>query len=148
MIPFIDVNVWLYLANPQSPFHLAAKTVLKPHTEDGQAFAVSWQIFYEFVRTATDPRVYLHPVSWEAASDFMTRVFSHPSVQILTETPAHELALRAVLKESGYVRGHFIHDCHIAALLKEHGINTIITADQDFNRFTFLKIIYPSVTKS
>lgn len=144
-MPFIDVNIWLYQANPESPFHAAVKSVLKPYLEGGSAFAVSWQVFYEFVRTATDPRVYSCPVSWTLACDFISRIFLHPSAHVLTETAAHEMSLRSVLEDAGYVRGHFIHDCHIAALLKEHGLTSIITADQDFNRFRFLKVISPQL---
>jgi predicted nucleic acid-binding protein len=36
-----------------------------------------------------------------------------------------------------------IFDAHIAALLIEHGVDEIITADEDFRRFPGLKVTNP-----
>ena len=36
-----------------------------------------------------------------------------------------------------------MHDCHYAALLKEHAVKEIATADSDFKKFDFLKVINP-----
>ncbi len=58
MILFIDVNIWLYGANPQSPHYEPVRKALRPYWEGTKDFAVSWQVFYEFVRSATDPRLY------------------------------------------------------------------------------------------
>lgn len=145
MTPFIDVNIWLYLANPLSQFHQKTKQILQPYLDGKKKFAVSWQIFYEFIRSATDPRMTPNTVSWVEAFHFINKVFRHPGTAILQEGPGHSESLQFSLEKSGYRQGHFVHDCHIAALLHENGIKTIITADSDFRRFPFLEVIDPTV---
>jgi predicted nucleic acid-binding protein len=87
------------------------------------------------------------PVFWQTAHGFIAAVFSFPNARILLESPLHAESLKHVMEQSEYTRGHFIHDCHIAALLYENGIRTIITADQDFRRFDFLDIIDPTASR-
>lgn len=144
MIPFIDVNLWLYLANASSPFYAKVKQALTPYLRGDKNFVLSWQVFYEFIRTATDPRVYVSPLSWNQAFDYISRVFQMTNARLLHEGNTHSEALQFVLEQSGYSRGHFIHDCHIAALLYENGIKTILSADNDFRRFPFLEVIDPT----
>ncbi len=143
MTPFIDANVWLHLANVASPCHAKVKSILQPFLKE-KRFAVSWQIFYEFIRVGTDPRAFESPFRPGQAFDFMKRLFQHPHVVLLQEGPSHSEALQFSMEKSGFQRGQFIHDCHIAALLHENGIKTIITADQDFRRFPFLEILDPT----
>ncbi|MBI4237215.1 MAG: PIN domain-containing protein [Deltaproteobacteria bacterium] len=146
MIAFIDANAWLYLTNPRAVPHRKVKNALDPYLRGEKRFAVSWQIFYEFIRTATDPRVYATPASWSEAFQCISKIFQHAGAAILQEGPDHPAALKFVLEKAGYKQGHFIHDCHIAALLYENGISTIITADQDFRRFPFLTVVDPTHT--
>jgi predicted nucleic acid-binding protein len=47
-----------------------------------------------------------------------------------------------VLAESG-VSGNLIHDAHIVALCREHGVDQIVTGDGDFRRFREIEIIDP-----
>lgn len=145
MTPFIDVNVWLYLANPESSFHQKVSTFLDPYLRGVKKFAVSWQIFYEFIRAATDPKMHTTPTTWSDAFHFMEKIFLIEGIVLLQEGPAHHASLKFALETAGYRQGHFIHDCHIAALLHENGIRTIITADQDFRRFPFLEVLDPTV---
>lgn len=146
MSAFIDTNSWLYVANPSSHFYDQARKHLEPYLQGRKPFAVCWQIFYEFIRAATDPRLFSKPSSWEDAFSFISKIFHFPGAQILQEGFEHDDSLQTILKKSRYVRGHFIHDCHIATLLYENGISEIITSDKDFLRFDFLKIIDPTLS--
>ena len=121
MTPFIDTNVWLYLANPLSTSHQKVTAFLNPYLQGVRNFAVSWQVFYEFIRAATDPRMYANPSTWAEAFHFINKVFQQNGAMILQEGPAHSESLKFALEKSGYKQGHFIHDCHIAALLHENG---------------------------
>lgn len=143
MIPFIDVNTWLYLANNRSISHAKVSSVLQPLLE-GESFAVSWQVFYEFIRVGTDPRAFESPLPKETAFQFMDRIFQRPNAVLLQEGPSHAASLKYAMEKSGFQRGYFIHDCHIAALLHENGVRTIITADHDFRRFPFLEVVDPT----
>lgn len=41
------------------------------------------------------------------------------------------------------VRGNLVPDAHLAALLFQHGVRKIYTADSDFNKFEFLEVKNP-----
>lgn len=43
----------------------------------------------------------------------------------------------------GRATGNLVHDAHIAAVLVEHGVREIWTADRDFSRFPGLKVHDP-----
>ena len=74
----------------------------------------------------------------------MSQILRFPNLKLVQEGPSHAEALEYVVAQSGYTRGYFIHDCHIAALMYENGIQKIMTADQDFRRFSFLEVIDPT----
>jgi len=39
--------------------------------------------------------------------------------------------------------GNLVPDAHVATILREHGVRRIYTADTDFRKFDFLKVINP-----
>jgi predicted nucleic acid-binding protein len=41
------------------------------------------------------------------------------------------------------LRGNVVHDLHTAALMREHGVAEIRTADADFYQFPFLTVVNP-----
>jgi predicted nucleic acid-binding protein len=40
-------------------------------------------------------------------------------------------------------RGNLVPDAHVAALLRQHGVTVLYTADADFRRFDFLDVRNP-----
>jgi predicted nucleic acid-binding protein len=38
------------------------------------------------------------------------------------------------------VRGNLVPDAHVAALLRQHGVRRLCTADRDFRKFDFLEV--------
>jgi predicted nucleic acid-binding protein len=44
--------------------------------------------------------------------------------------------------------GNLAHDAHIAALITEHGVSELWTADRDFSRFPGIRTHNPFATKS
>ena len=65
-----------------------------------------------------------------------------PSVVLLSQGPRHHEVLEGLLRESP-VTGNLLHDTHVAALLIEHGVDEIVTADEDFRRFPKLRVTNP-----
>ena len=65
-----------------------------------------------------------------------------PSVLAIAESSRHREVLRNLL-HTVPLTGNVLHDAHIAALLLEHGVDEIITADEDFRRFPGLKVTNP-----
>ena len=56
-----------------------------------------------------------------------------------------DLELYSVLNEGSNIisRGNFVPDAHIAAILRQHGVHRIYTADIDFRKFAFLEVVNP-----
>ncbi len=55
----------------------------------------------------------------------------------------HAEVLRETLAEFPHLRGNILHDASTAVLMREHGIQRIITRDSDFHRFSFIRVVDP-----
>lgn len=73
----------------------------------------------------------------------MNAVLRSPSLGMLTETQRHGEVIAQLIKDQPAIRGNLVFDAHIAALMREHGIQTIYTHDADFNRFPGLEVVDP-----
>lgn len=69
-------------------------------------------------------------------------ILGSPSLLLLSETDRHAAILEEVLRESG-TSGNLVHDAHIAALCREHGVRELLTADADFARFRGIEVANP-----
>ena len=61
---------------------------------------------------------------------------------MLGQGPAHVRHMSEQLRE-GAAAGNLAHDAHIAALLIEHGVKELLTADRDFARFPKVRATNP-----
>lgn len=90
------------------------------------------------------PQVPFQPWSLDRAWDFIGSLLESPSFSILLPTERHQAALAQTIRESPDIRGNRVHDMHIAALMREHGVSRICTMDAGFRRFSFLTATLPS----
>src|SRR5438046_396214 len=74
---------------------------------------------------------------------FIYSLRSSPSFGVLTETDRHAEVVRDLMREYPRISGNRMHDLHIAALMREHGIAEIRTADTGFHEFKFLRVVNP-----
>ena len=138
----IDTNILVYAYDRDSPFFLPASTVLRELSEGLQSWAIPWPCIYEFLRVMTHPKAIRSPVPIQEAWSDILLLFQTPSLMLLSETARHPQIMSSLLKDSP-VTGNLVHDAHIAALLMEHGVGEIITADHDFRRFPQLTVTNP-----
>ncbi|MBI2335876.1 MAG: PIN domain-containing protein [Deltaproteobacteria bacterium] len=139
----IDTNLFLYAHIEDFFEHTKARSFLKKILQQKDFFYISWQVYYEYVRLTTHPRVLKKPLSVKQACADLSPYLKHPHCRLLLESPHHEEILNEVLQNLPGAKGNFIHDCHYAALLKENGITKIATADTDFKKFDFLEVLNP-----
>jgi len=138
----LDTNILVYARRAEAPFHAQARALLADVAEGDRPWALAWPCIYEFLRVVTHPRVFDPPTDLEAALEDVESLLESPSLVLLGEGPAHSAVLReAVL--SARATGNLIHDAHIAALLLEHGVRELWSADRDFARFPGLRVRYP-----
>ena len=138
-----DTNILIYALDEGAALHEACLSRLERARRDSSPSYLTWSICYEFLRVATHPRVLLRPRALEEAWDFLERLLESPSFSILLPTERHQSALAQTIRENPDVRGNRVHDMHIAALMREHGVSRICTMDVGFRRFPFLTVAPP-----
>lgn len=140
----VDTNILLYAINTEALQHETARPYLDALLKSGDPWCLTWVNIYEFLSYATHPRCVSRPLSPKRAWDVVRLILAHPRLELLVETEKHPSVLEHILENSGNARGAFFHDCHIAALMQEHDVPAIATADTDFHKFRFLKVIDPT----
>lgn len=138
----VDTNILVYAAISDMAEHRAATAALAEWTAGPAPWHVTWSIVYEFLRVVTHPRVFRRPLTLREAGQHVDQLLGHPLCSLLVETRLHHQVLDAVLEQArGEPQGSFLHDCHIAALMQEHGVRRILTADRGFERFPLLEVV-------
>ena len=139
----VDTNVLVYAANADSPEHATCRALLEGWRRQAGAWYTTWGVLYEFLRVTTHPRVLREPLTLPGAWSFVAAVVASPSLRVLSETPRHAAVVSEIADELSNVSGNLVHDLHIAALMREHGLRVIYTRDSDFHRFPFLEPVDP-----
>lgn len=130
----LDANLLLYAVNEQATQHDAARAWLTEQLNGHRRVGLPWQSLGAFLRIATHPRAFAHPlappVAWERITDWLQA----PATWIPAPGPAHSELLGELVTRYE-LRGNLIPDAQLAALAIEHGLS-ICSADTDFARFT------------
>jgi toxin-antitoxin system PIN domain toxin len=140
----LDTNVLLGAAFKEAQQHEECLAAVRITLAGRAPWCLSWVNVYEFLRVATHRRVFPNPMPFEQARQQMDSLLNHPAFTMLQETPRHTEVLAEVAKLSGTVSGNFVHDCHIAALMRENDVKSIVTLDTHFRRFGILEVLGPA----
>jgi predicted nucleic acid-binding protein len=135
----IDTNVLVYAHFPSSPHYAASYDLLRRSERGEISLAIIPQVVAEFVSVVTNPKRVSPSKSVEEAVEAAHRVLAIPNVVLL---PFPETATQTFLALllTHPVTGPEIFDRQIAAVMIEHGIQTVYT----FNVRDFANI--PNVT--
>ena len=138
----LDTNILVYARRAETAQHARASAILKELAEGDQPWALPWPCVYEFIRVVTHPRVFDPPTQLESALDDLDSLLQSPSLTLLREGPRHTVFMQQLLRAS-QATGNLAHDAHIAALVLEHGVRELWTADRDFARFPGVRVHDP-----
>ncbi|MGH7874068.1 MAG: TA system VapC family ribonuclease toxin [Candidatus Binatia bacterium] len=138
----LDTNILVYARREETPQHVRANALLKEFAQGEQPWALPWPCIYEFIRIITHPRVFDPPTLLERALDDLESLLQSPSLTLLREGPRHPVFMQQLLR-AGQAAGNLAHDAHIAALVLEHGVSELWTADRDFARFPGIRVHDP-----
>jgi toxin-antitoxin system PIN domain toxin len=139
----VDTNILLYAVNPDALEHDRAHALLEEWRSDERPWFLTWGIVYEFIRVATHHSVFPSPLSIGQAREWLGILMSGRPDAVLVATDRHMGILTELVSSHPRLRGNPVHDLHIAALMMEHGVPEIRTADTDFHQFGFLRVVNP-----
>jgi toxin-antitoxin system PIN domain toxin len=139
----VDTNILVYAAAEDSPWHEPCAAALERWRTEPGAWFITWSIAYEFVRVATHRNTMRTRWTARDAWRFIETLLMSRGLDVLVPTWRHPAVAAAVIDETPGIEGNFVHDAHIAVLMREHGIRRIYTRDVAFHRFAFLEPIDP-----
>lgn len=139
----IDTNLLVYAADEDFTGQRRMRALLGQWASSVEPWFTTWPTVYEFLRVVTHRHVFSHPLTFAEAWAVIEALLSSTSFGILAETERHAEVIRDLTREYPRIAGNPMHDLHIAALMREHGITEIRTADTDFHQFKFLRVVNP-----
>jgi toxin-antitoxin system PIN domain toxin len=139
----VDTNLLVYAADEDFAHHGQVQRLVREWGSSPEAWFVTWSIVYEFLSVTTQRSIFRFPLTFSQSWSFIEALRAFPSFEILVETDRHAEVVRSLAREYPQISASRFHDLHIAAVMKEHGISEIRTADRDFHQFKFLRVINP-----
>ena len=139
----VDTNLLIYAAIREFMEHRRASKLLAEWGSATEPWFITWSIAYELMRVVTHRAALSRPLTFADAWNFIASLQSSSSLGILVETERHAAVVHDLALEYPRISGNRLHDLHIAALMREHGVVEIRTADTGFHEFKFLRVINP-----
>lgn len=133
----IDVNVLLYASDDDSPFALGARDFLNRASRGGEIVYFAWPTLMAYLRISTNPAIFRSPLAPATAMANITALLAWAHVRVLAENEGFWQVYQE-LATALPIRGDLVPDAHLAALLRQHGVNVLYTKDRDFRKFDFL----------
>lgn len=140
----VDTNLLVYAHREDSPWHAGATQSIAVLTDSPSSWAIPWPCLHEFLSIVTHPRVFKTPTPMALALAQVEAWTESSDLVLLSEGPEYWKDIRGVLVAS-QVSGPRVHDAHIAALCRYHGVEEIWSADRDFGRFSGIRVRNPLV---
>jgi len=138
----IDANVLLYASDASSPHHEAALAVVQTLAAGPEIVYLFWPTVMAYLRIATHPSVFARPLAIAEATANVEGLLGRPHVRTAGEGEAFWLRYREVAADA-QPTGNLVPDAHLASLMLEHGVGTLVTHDRDFRRFRGIVIEDP-----
>ena len=143
MAGIIDTNILLYAANRDAEEHSKALGFLYETANSTGPWFLTEGILYEFFRVSTHARVFERPLTWNEAFRFIKPSLASHRFDILLAGQDHWTILEKILEELTHPAGNLFFDIRTVALMREHGVREIYTADTDFLQFKDIKVFNP-----
>lgn len=133
----IDLNLLLYAVNRDDEYHAPARAWLEDALNADEPVGLPWVVILGFLRIATNPRVFAHPLTTAQATELVDAWLARPAVIALAPGDEHWRILRSLIANTRSI-GAIATDAHLAALAIENGAE-LCSADADFRRFDGLR---------
>jgi len=138
----IDTNLLIYATVPGFTEHQAARDFLEEIGAGSRQHFVTWVNIFEYLRAVTHRRlVRPAPLPMAQALDNIRVLLAHPRVSRIDPGAKHLEVFAEICHAAGPVEGNLVHDCRIAAVMRENGVDRILTRDSSFRRIAFLEVV-------
>lgn len=137
----VDTNILVYAADSGTDVGGAARDLIERLARGPELLFVFWPALMGFVRIATHPAIGANPLTPTEALASIASLLDRPHVRAPGEGPGFLRVYESTAP--GITRGGQVPDAHIAALMRQHGVQTIYTRDRDFRRFDGIRVENP-----
>lgn len=135
----VDANVLIYASNAASPHFDGASAVLRDLASGPGLVYLFWPAILAYLRVVTHRGLLQPPLLLDDALANVESLLALPHVRAVSERPGFLASLREVGQPLPAV-GKLVHDAHIVALMRQHGVDTIWTYDRDFRKFDGIRV--------
>ncbi len=136
-----DVNLLLYATIDAFPEHAKARRWWERALSDDGDVGLAPPALWGFIRLATNPRVFVKPLSVDDAIARVNAWLARPQVRLLVPGPQHLAIAFGMLQKLG-ASGSLTTDVQLAALAIENDAE-LHSNDVDFARFPRLRWVNP-----
>lgn len=137
----VDANVLLHAINADSRHHAASREWLVGALGGRDVVGLPWVSLLAFLRLATKPAIFPHPLSSREAIEQAREWISAPAAVLVHPDAGHAVTLFRMLDDVG-VAGNLVTDAHLAALAVARRAD-IVSYDTDFDRFRQIRRVEP-----
>ena len=134
----VDTNILIYAHRSEFAEHQAARKLLTNLAEGSELWALPVFCLGEFLRVVTHPAILKPPSDLPAARISLEALLESPSLRVLMPGDRFPALLLDTVA-GARVTGNLVFDAQIAAVCREHGVETIWSNDRDFARFDGIK---------
>lgn len=137
----LDTGVLAAAINRFAPEHPRASRVVDLLVHGDRPWALPWLVVHEVVRRVSHPHHVARPLPAADALGFFEPLLGSPRVVTLAAGPRHAAALAEVL--AMLPAGPPPPGLELAAVLREHGVREVLSADRGLRAFPFLEVRDP-----
>lgn len=138
----IDANILIYTANEDASEHEASRSALAGAWSGSERVVLFAPAVLAYLRNVTHRTLLSRPVSVPQALGSIDQLLALDHVSFASDGPDGWSILREVALRHD-THGGLIHDAHLVALMRQHGVDTIWTHDIDFRRFDGIRVYDP-----
>ena len=138
----IDANILIYETNADASEHEASRSALAGAWSGSERVVLFAPAVLAYLRNVTHRTLLSRPVSVPQALGSIDQLFALDHVSFASDGPDGWSVLRDLALRHD-THGKLIHDAHLVALMRQHGVDTIWTHDIDFRRFDGIRVYDP-----
>jgi len=138
----IDVNILIDAFDSNKKEQYKATSFLQERNADKKLLCITWMTLMSYQRFATHSNIFSKPLTPQEAWVNIEDLLRLPEVRFIAEEERFA-EYYAHTTKGLHVRENLLSNAHLAAILRQHSAKIIYSADTDFRKFDFLKVINP-----